>query len=476
MEYSPKSSNADAIKAEAYELSKKLLSRDPILYNSALNAYFDSQATYHGHGLNIRGISQIKHASWSWGILNLGRGSEVSAKDVHWNHQNLTLTLNTTRHLRPIFLPLFTFAVPVKSVIKFQPTRDEDNVDHLYAVHWDDQWPLARALEQLPVLGFFFSNLFSPIFTYFFLAISNLFFALNARVMSFSRHWTSPQAQQQYSQSVPVSVRQGFHQGEQIAQGWGRWLLNGAARATYHPLQVVEWSAQTTAAVAGSVLPFRLPQVSVFDPQVRTHARSAVHGAPLNEPIPLRTQKSLSAEESHAKRTAEEDKTNPRGDAQHAETAPYELLAVMPSTANKGTKQKDEIKKATVEVGPSTLDNGHTIDVLSHQFNDAGANPSHGSQPARPDTGNDGGASEKSLFDQVDQATLKKAEEAGKKAKAALNDTTNTETDDNPNKPKKAKHSPESSGRSSPEKTKSGSKKSSSGKGTPTKKRKEHGH
>lgn len=452
------------------DLVRKLLSRDPINFNSALNAYFDGQATYHGYALNIHGISQIKHAAWLWSYLNLGRGSDVASKDLQWNHKALTLSFRTTRHIRPIFLPLFTFAVPVKSVIKFQPTRDDDDIDHLYAVSWDDEWPLGHFLEHLPFIGFILSTFLTPLATYLFLAVSNFLFAINAQVTTASRHWTSPQMQQQYSQSVPASVKQGFHEGEKIAQGWGQWLLSGGTRAAHHPLQVVEWSVQTASNVVAPVLPFRLPVVSVFDPKVRAaEGRSASRGSSLNEPIPLRTQKTLSAEETHSKRTAQDDEKNPRGEAQHAETTAYELPAVMPQ----GDGKKNGIKKATVEVGESNVDEGHTIDVASQQFNDVKAKSD---AAPRPDAA---AAGKKSLYDQIDDSKVKKAEEAGKKAKTALDKSAHD--DAHRHKQKKTKHTSDSSGESTPDKTSSTKKSSKTSgtptksTGTPTKKRKDHG-
>ncbi|CAO1635046.1 unnamed protein product [Sympodiomycopsis kandeliae] len=465
MEYSKQASNSEVVKMEARELAKNLVSRDPISFNSALNAYFDSQATYHGHALNIKGVSQIKHAAWLWNILNWGRSSDISAKDINWNQKELTLTINAVRHLRLIFFPIFTLAVPVKSIIHFHPSQEGNS---LYATHWEDQWPLGKALEEFPLLGFFVTALFSPVATWLFLTVANLLYAIGNRTKTVSRHYTSPQAQQQYSHSVPVSVKRGFEEGEKIAQGWGQHLLNGATRVSYHPLRLVERSAQVTYGVAAHFVPFALPALSVFDPQIQAETRFAIRG----EPIPLRAQKSLSAQEDHSKRTEQDDARNPRGEAQHAETAAYELPAVMSTTSS-----NKDIKKASVKVGPSNDSEGQVFDVTSHQFNEAKQNPSHGSQPALPHH------HEQTLFDKVDQSEVEKAEKAAAKALKKSNKATNADHDHEDDgehqgsKHKKAKHSSDESGRSSPEKSPSTPKKSTSHKhesSSTKKKRKGH--
>lgn len=148
--------------------------------------------------------------------------------------------------------------------------------------------------------------------------------------------------------------------------------------------------------------------MSVFDPQP---APVASRSSELSEPVPIRAQRDLHAEETHNKRTPADDETNPRGAAQHADTADIELPAAMAAP-------QDDIQPAKVVVGSGVSGNqsqGGSYNIPAHQFNDAKHNPHKlaDDEPSRAAPRGDN-AGKPSLFDEArkDGKELKKAEAA----------------------------------------------------------------
>lgn len=174
----------------------------------------------------------------------------MADKDVQWDDTTKTAKVRALRHLRPFFLPLFTFAVPVTTVLRFEADKDkaadgkgDSKETLLYATHWDDQWPIQEVLEHLPIIGLIMANLVTPVASFFAVLLANFLFAVNARIGSVERQWVEPGAQRA-ERFVPKTVKSGFQRGIDVGEGWGESVLTLAQRVAYHPLKGVEFSAR----------------------------------------------------------------------------------------------------------------------------------------------------------------------------------------------------------------------------------------
>ncbi|CAO1625161.1 unnamed protein product [Parajaminaea phylloscopi] len=427
--------NAQTIQQDVEEIFRNLLSRDPALFNAALNTHFTASSRYHGHALEIRGLKAIRHVAWAFALLDWGRGAEIQSDEITWNEDEATAVAQTTQYLRPIFFPLFTFGVPVKSKLQFQKSSlrpSKGSKRQLRVTRWEDEWPIGHWLEHLPLFGTLFRRLVAPVISFFITVLATLVFGVFAWLTTAQRHYVDSSARESLlgdhraADAAPPAVRQGFSDGAGLAQGWGHRIRSRFGA----PLRILEHGAQAVTGVLRPITPFALPQIAVFDPPSRNSSQTS---APLNEPIPLRAQRSLHASESHSQRTQSDDAKNPRGAAQFSETADLELPAAM------ATRPSD-IKAATVEVGPAvdgSAPQGGSYNIPDHQFNEgpAKAPKSESDEPARKTAESD---NKPSFFDEAraDAEQLQQTLETSPKPKKTPKKSSKKSGEEHPRAPK----------------------------------------
>ena len=252
---------------QSTEVVRDLLSKDPVQFNSTINAHFASSSTYHGHGLKINGASQIKHAAYLLNVLDLGSGAKIADRDIRWDAAGSIAIVKATRHVRPVFLPLFQLAVPTKVILSFN--AEEGAKDTLYCTQWRDDWPVEEFIYSLPVVGAVYSSLWVPLATMVFLWASNLAFWLHSKVETVE-HRYARDANQVYKHKVeprlPLSLTKGFDHGVQAAEHVGQHGVRLILRVSHKPLKVVEELARTATVVSNLALPHQLqiPYPSVF--------------------------------------------------------------------------------------------------------------------------------------------------------------------------------------------------------------------
>lgn len=231
-----------------------LLSRDPVLFNSALNAYFAADARYLGHALDIRGVSAIKHVAWTFNLIDWGRGADVPSKKVSWDRNAITATIETQRHLRPVFFPLFTAAVPVKTRLHFNLQREKDSKclkPILYVTLWEDEWPLGKWLQTLPLLGSLVRRVFTPVASFVITLVSNLVFSIFAWLNSAQPRYVSQSIEgcityaNRASDLAPRALRSGFNNGAVAARGRGHQAARLLYSIAHKPLILVGSTARS---------------------------------------------------------------------------------------------------------------------------------------------------------------------------------------------------------------------------------------
>lgn len=419
--HSPPLTHTPPLPAPPADLARNLFSRDPILFDAAINSHFSSHARYSGHALSIGGVSAIKHAAFTLNYLDLGRGADVRSKDVSWSAKDSRATIKSTRHIRPVFFPLFTLAVPVETTIQFHPERSSGPA-LLYATSWEDRWPLTQFLSTLPIISTLLSALITPILSFFVITLCNAFFALHSHVASHLRRNVEPsahayakRAHNALPKAAADAATQGFQRGSTAATGYAEWGLRLVKGVAYGPLVLIEGVTQTVLQqVVQPFIPFQLPRVAVFDsPTTKRSFQSAAASsnnnkrdagsAPLDEPIPLRAQKTLKGTESHAQRTEKEEETNPRGPGAKDQVS---TSATTSTSASAGAAQ--------VQVGDQAA-----YSIPAHQDNEAllklqQKRPIDPTSRSVPTTTGAQDGSGKTLFDKAheDTAALQKAEKA----------------------------------------------------------------
>ncbi|PWN24443.1 hypothetical protein BDZ90DRAFT_244710, partial [Jaminaea rosea] len=244
--------NSSTNRQDVENLARNLFSRDPILFDAVLNSHFASHARYTGHALSISGVSAIKHAAFTLNYLDLGRGADIRSKDVSWSHKDTRATIKSTRHLRPLFFPLFTIAVPVETVIQFHPDGSSRGSSLLYATYWEDRWPASTFLTSLPLIGFLISSIFTPLASLLVVAVCNAFFHLHTHLASHLRRRVEPAAHgyaKRAHQALPAGARDaasdGFQRGSTAATGYAESALRLGKRISYGPLVAIEGITQT---------------------------------------------------------------------------------------------------------------------------------------------------------------------------------------------------------------------------------------
>lgn len=249
------------------EVVKDLLSRDPVQFNSTINAHFASGCTYQGRGLKITGASQLKHAAYLLNALDFGSAAKINDQDIHWDAAGTTAVVKATRYIRPIFFPLFQFAVPTKVILSFN--AEEGAKDSLFCTQWRDEWPLEQVIQKLPVVSSLFNSLLVPVLTLVFLWASNVAFWLHSKVETVE-HRYAKDATDVYRQKVqprlPSSLVKGFDAGVHAAEHAGQHGVHVISRVSHGPLAAVEELARTATVVLNLALPqqLQLPYPSVF--------------------------------------------------------------------------------------------------------------------------------------------------------------------------------------------------------------------
>ncbi|SPO23165.1 uncharacterized protein UTRI_01843 [Ustilago trichophora] len=362
-------SNADQ---QIKQVVRDLLSRDPVQFNSTINAHFASSCIYQGRGLKISGASQVKHAAYLLNVLDFGSPAQITDHDIRWDSAGTTAIVKATRHVRPVFFPLFQFAVPTKVVLSFN--AEEGAKDTLFCTQWKDEWPLEQLIQAVPLVRSLYSSLLVPLLTVVFLWASNIAFWLHSKV-EFVEHRYARDATEVYRQKVeprlPPSLVKGFDAGVHAAELVGQHSVHIVSRASHGPLRALEELARTATVVINLALPqqLQIPYPSVF----ADHA----HTAPAKHQKPDAVQ-SLSAKKNQEKpqdkptALSKSDKTE--GDGSQS---PRKKVSGSPhvdtDTHKQTTSQKDESainddlaedRKRKAESSPATEEPRHATVVV----------------------------------------------------------------------------------------------------------------
>lgn len=249
------------------DVARDLLSKDPVKFNSSINAHFAGSATYHGRGLNINGSSQIKHAAYLLNLLDFGSAATIADADVRWDSASSTAIVKATRHVRPALFPLFEFAVPTKVVLSFN--ADESAKHTLYCTQWHDEWPLEQLIQAVPGVSALYNSLLVPLLSMVFLWASNAAFWLHTKLESVKNRYGREAIQvirQNVQPRLPHSLINGFDAGVHVSEHVGQQSLHIISSISHGPLTLVEELARTTTVVLNLALPhqLQLPYPSVW--------------------------------------------------------------------------------------------------------------------------------------------------------------------------------------------------------------------
>ncbi|GAC96301.1 signal transducer [Pseudozyma hubeiensis SY62] len=259
--------NASKAHQDIQHVVRDLLSRDPVKFNSTINAYFAGSSTYQGRGLKIEGASQIKHTAYLLNVLDFGSAADIDDRDIRWDAASSTAIVKATRYVRPFFFPLFSFAVPTKVVLNFN--AEEGAKKTLYCTQWRDEWPLEQVIRSVPVVRTLYGSLLVPLLTLVFLWASNVAFWLHSKVELVEYRYAR-QANEAFQRKIqprlPPSLVKGFDAGVQTAEHVRQHGAHVVSRVTHGPLRLVEDLARTTTVVFNLALPhqLQLPYPSVF--------------------------------------------------------------------------------------------------------------------------------------------------------------------------------------------------------------------
>ncbi|SPC66923.1 uncharacterized protein UHOD_02471 [Ustilago sp. UG-2017b] len=259
--------NASEADQQIKQVVKDLLSRDPVQFNSTINAHFASGCTYQGRGLKITGASQLKHSAYLLNALDFGSAAKITDQDIHWDAAGTTAVVKATRHLRPIFFPLFQFAVTTKVILAFN--AEETAKDSLFCTQWRDEWPLEQVIQKLPVVRYLYNFLLVPALTMVFLWASDLAFWLHSKVETVEHRYARDVAdvyRQKVEPRLPPSLAKGFDAGVHAAEHVGQHSVHVISRVSHGPLRAVEELARTATVILNLALPHQLqiPYPSVF--------------------------------------------------------------------------------------------------------------------------------------------------------------------------------------------------------------------
>ena len=274
-------------------------------FNSTINAHFASSCTYQGRGLKITGASQVKHAAYLLNILDFGSPAKVTDEDIRWDAAGTTAVVKATRHIRPVFFPLFQFAVPTKVILNFN--AEEGAKDKLFCTQWRDEWPVESAIRMVTLVGYLYNTLAVPLLTMGFMLAANVVFWFHSKFETVE-HKYARDATHVYHEKVeprlPPSLVKCFDAGVHAAEHVGQHGVHVMSRVSHGPLRVVEELARTATVVFNLALPqqLQLPYPSVFGEQAHTG--------------PVKSTKAESKSESSEKKPA--DKADDQPNKSHA--------------------------------------------------------------------------------------------------------------------------------------------------------------
>lgn len=249
-------------------------------------------------------------------------------------------TVHTVRYLRPRLFPLYGFAVPVKTQLRFHADGSNAGKDasqgKMYVTSLEEQWLMERILSPFPVVSWLYTALMTPVLTLLLLALSNVLFGFNARVSSSKRQYIDTsvdalgsRARKSLPKEVASNVNSGYQRGEKLAQGWGTTVVDVVNKTFYPILSTLEVLTQRGA----SAVPLSLPYPFIYDAHSRPQSGKERRG-----------EKKIAASKSSS-----ESKPAPK------------------SSASAQGQQGEDIKKATVDVAPSLdgSDQGKTVEIAS---------------------------------------------------------------------------------------------------------------
>ncbi|KAJ9478241.1 Signal transducer [Pseudozyma hubeiensis] len=391
--------NASKAHQDIQHVVRDLLSRDPVNFNSTINAYFAGSSTYQGRGLKIEGASQIKHAAYLLNVLDFGSAADIDDGDIRWDAASLTAIVKATRNIRPVVFPLFSFAVPTKVVLSFN--AEEDAKKTLYCTQWRDEWPLEQVIRSVPFVRTLYGSLLVPLLTLVFLWASNVAFWLHSKVESVEYRY-GQQANQAFQHKIqprlPSSLVRGFDAGVQGAEHVREHSAHVVSRVTHGPLRLVEDLARTTTVVFNLALPhqLQLPYPSVFSQgsgageakssRLESHVRQTAKKVSdmATDALKAASNKTQEAtnvdtEGSHSPKSKvsgpPSGKKKDKDDEQpHEQRSRDEAQTDRPTTDEAGEDGTEERRHATVVVGASEDGTPHPqakeIDVVTHEVHE----------------------------------------------------------------------------------------------------------
>lgn len=247
---------------EVRQLVQDLLSRDAVVFNAAINAHFASECTYRGRGLEIHGVSQLKHASWLANLVDFGSPVQIADKQVRWNKESLTAVIQTHRYARPAVFPIFQFAVPTTITLVFNADVDSAK-GTLFCTQVVDEWPVDPLLDHLPMLGRWYKSICVPLLSAVVMFVANIAFCLHTRLASYAV------AGAYIEPKLSNSWLRAYQTGVSLAGKVSQQSSHVVSRAARGPLRLVERMAQTGTAACNVALPksLQLPRPYVYAEQ-----------------------------------------------------------------------------------------------------------------------------------------------------------------------------------------------------------------
>ncbi|KDN53607.1 hypothetical protein K437DRAFT_271525 [Tilletiaria anomala UBC 951] len=253
-------------------LAKNLLSKDPVLFNSAINTHFAAHSTYKGHGLQLRGASGIKHVAYLLNSFGAGRAALLDERSVSFEPGEKIAKVEAIRFLKPRFFPFFELAMPVRTTIIFEAPSGVDKQDNvgeidqrLLVSRFEDEWYAEKLIKTFPIAGNIYVKLFAPIVSFIVLTVANVFFKFTRSFRTSARHAfdaVEPRAKSIGTRAdhiVPQTVKAGLHRGiddgMNLAHGYGEKTVNFVTSVAKRPLELAEWISQKGVATVNAFLP-----------------------------------------------------------------------------------------------------------------------------------------------------------------------------------------------------------------------------
>lgn len=165
--------------------------------------------------------------------------------------------------------PVFTLAVPVKTVLQFEKKKQRDGTAVLLVQSWYEEWPLTTYLATVPVVGSMLVTIFSPYWTIVVIAVAGVLFATFSGLNLVQRQFfrvNREKAEAIIEEEMPEHVKEDFRNGIRKGQAWARETVSVIKKVGYHPLLGLEAGAQTARSMLATKCPFELPQIYIFDP------------------------------------------------------------------------------------------------------------------------------------------------------------------------------------------------------------------